>query len=99
MDTETLFPYILLTAWEKKIPLVSNILSHYGVMIGAYPNPSKYGGQIVDMLYLHIKAGKTWKPHVDLAKTSSLTFNNIYASQLGIKLPPPLRKEIIRIYE
>ncbi len=99
METGTMFPTILMNAWKHQIPIISNTFSHVGVMVGAYPNPHKYGAQIVDMLIAHINVGQKWHPKVELAENINITFNAIFASHLGIQLPQSMRQEVSKIYE
>jgi ABC-type uncharacterized transport system substrate-binding protein len=99
METSTMFPEILMKAWTHQVPVVSNTFSHVGVMVGAYPNPEQYGSQIVEMMIAHIKTGQQWKPKVELAEHINITFNAVFASHLGIRLPQSMRKEVSKIYE
>ncbi len=99
METGTLFPSLLMDAWTYKIPIVSNALSHRGVMVGAYPDPKKYGEQIVKLLFARINSGDLWVPHIELASHIKITFNRIFASHIGVNLPGYLRKDVAIIYE
>ncbi len=99
METGTLFPSILMRAWKSKIPIISNSLSHFGVMVGSYPAPVKYGEQISNLLITRIKDGDKWRNRVEFAESSRLSFNAIYASHLGIRLPPSMRNEVSIVYE
>lgn len=99
METGTLFPAVLMKAWEYKIPIVSPTISHTGVMIGAYPAPQAYGRQIANLLLAYIQEASIWKPKVEYAKQLNLTYNEIFASHLGIQLPVSLRQRVFKLYE
>ncbi len=99
MELGTLFPSVLMTAWTHKIPIVSNALSHRGVMIGAFPNPKRYGKQIAELLIQKMKAKNNQTPVIELAKQINVSYNRVYARHLGIDLPRSLKKQITILYD
>ena len=99
MELGTLFPTVLMTAWTHKIPIVSNALSHRGVMIGAFPNPKHYGKQIAELLIQKMKTKNRQTPIIELAKQINVSYNRVYATHLGIDLPNSLKDQITILYE